>query len=132
MRVYRSGILTEKYEEHNLIVDMARFQMAHLVAGDTDGQYVALIAFGTNGTEPVAADTVITNPFIKPLTDYSFPESGIVRFDWDLSVEENNGMAIREFGLLTIGGTLFARKARTNPIYKESDISIEGQWTIKF
>ena len=132
MKVYRSGILIEKYEEHNLIVDTARFQMACLVVGDIDGRHVAQIAFGTNGTEPVVADTVITNPFIKPLSDYSFPESGTVRFDWDLSVEENNGMAIGEFGLLTADGTLFARKSRAHPIYKESDISIEGQWTIKF
>jgi hypothetical protein len=47
-------------------------------------------------------------------------------------VSEANGMAIREFGLLTANGTLFARRIRANPIYKESDISIEGEWIIIF
>jgi hypothetical protein len=132
MRVYRSGILIEEYEEHNLIVNMARFQMARLIAGDTEGRHITHIAFGTSGTEPAAADTVITGQFAKPLSGFSFPENGKVQFDWELPVTENNGMAIREFGLLTADGALFARRARTNPINKESDISIEGHWIIIF
>jgi hypothetical protein len=132
MRVYRSGVLIEEYEEHNLIVDTARFQMARLTAGDTDGRHITHIAFGTSGTAPAAADTVITGQFARPLIGISFPESGKVQFDWELPVTENNGMAIREFGLLTADGTLFARRARTNPINKESDISIEGHWIIIF
>jgi hypothetical protein len=38
-------------------------------------------------------------------------------------------MAIREFGLMTEDGTLFARRVRANPICKESNISIEGEWS---
>jgi hypothetical protein len=35
-----------------------------------------------------------------------------------------------EFGLLCADGTLFARRTRTKPINKESDISLSGSWTI--
>ncbi|MDR0761101.1 MAG: hypothetical protein LBF74_13500, partial [Treponema sp.] len=107
MRVYRSGVLIEKYREYNLIVNTARFQMARLIAGDTDGRHITHIAFGTSGTAPAAADTAITGQYVRSITGISFPENGIVQFDWELPVTENNGMAIREFGLLTADGTLF-------------------------
>jgi hypothetical protein len=132
MKVFRAGILIEEYEDHNLIVNGARFQMAHLVAGEVAGRHVTQIAFGTSGTAPDVTDTAIANQFVKNLSGFSYPEAGRVQFDWELLVTENNGMAILEFGLLSQDGTLFARRTRTNPIYKESDISIEGHWTIIF
>jgi uncharacterized protein YdhG (YjbR/CyaY superfamily) len=79
-------------------------------------------------------DTQLTNAYDRDISGYSFPASNEVRFDWELPVDEDNGKAIVEFGLLTADGTLFARKVRKGglPIYKESDISIEGTWTIIF
>jgi len=133
MKVYKSGKLIEEFEETNLIVNIARNQMARLVAGNTPAQrHIASIAFGTSNADPEPADAVITGQWAKAISGYSFPAPGMVRFDWQLDVNENNGMAIREFGLLTADGELFARRARTNPINKESDISIEGNWTIIF
>jgi len=132
MRVYKAGKLMEEITDNNLIVNIAREQMAHLVAGETSERHITSIAFGTNNVDPEPGDTVITGQFVKPLLGYSFPANGRVRFDWILGVTENNGMAIREFGLLTADERLFARKTRTNPINKESDISIEGNWTIIF
>ena len=131
-RVYRSGKLVEEIRESNLILNGARSQMAHLIAGEFTNRNVNRIAFGTSRTDPDPADTIITNQFAKPIKGFSFPESGRVQFDWELLISENNGMAILEFGLLTADGTLFARRTRTNPIFKESDISIEGSWTIIF
>jgi hypothetical protein len=130
--VYRRGVLVEEYCDDNLIVNGARLQMAHLVAGDAAQRHINRIAFGTNGTEPDPADTLITNQYAKSISGVVYPENGRAQFDWELLVTENNGMAILEFGLLTQDGTLFARKTRTSPIYKESDISIEGHWTIIF
>jgi hypothetical protein len=132
MKVYKSGKLIEEVSDDNLIVNIAREQMAHLVAGETTGRYIASIAFGTNNADPELTDTVITGQWSKAVLGHSFPETGRVRFDWQLGVAENNGMAIREFGLLTADGQLFARKTRVNPINKESDISVEGSWTIIF
>jgi hypothetical protein len=131
-RIYRAGKLVEEARDGNLIVDGARFQMARLLAGEFTGRNIAKIAFGTSGIAADPADTVIASQFVKPLAGFSYPENGQARFDWELTVAENNGMAILEFGLLTADGTLFSRKTRTNPIYKASDISIEGRWTIIF
>jgi hypothetical protein len=132
VKVYRQDILIEEYRDDNMIVNGARVQAARLVAGDVTGRSIAKIAFGTNETAPTEADAVITNQFAKPVTGFEYPGMGQVQVDWELLVTENNGMAIMEFGLLTTDGTLFARKTRNNPINKESDISIEGHWTIIF
>jgi hypothetical protein len=132
MKVYRKGALIETYRDENLIVNGARVQAAHLVAGDVLGRTIARIAFGTNGTPPVDADASITNQFAKDVAGFEYPAMGQVTVSWELLTAEDNGQAIMEFGLLTADGTLFARKTRNKPIHKESDISIEGHWTIIF
>jgi hypothetical protein len=106
--------------------------MAHLIAGDVSQRSINRISVGTNGAAPAAADTAITGAFTKAVDGFSYPANGQVQVNWKLLVSEANGMAIREFGLLTANGTLFARRIRANPIYKESDISIEGEWIIIF
>jgi hypothetical protein len=132
MKTYKHGKLIEEILDKNLVVNGARVQMAHLIAGDVEQRSVTQIAFGTNNTDPDKADTIITGQWAKDISGFIYPENGRVQFDWKLLTTENNGMAIREFGLLTADGTLFARKTRTNPIYKAEDISIEGHWIIIF
>jgi hypothetical protein len=130
--VFKNGAAIEKCEENNLIMDGARLQMAHLVAGDAAGRNIGRIAVGTSGNMPTVTDTEITAPFIKAVDGFDYPANGQVRIRWKLLVSEANGMEIREFGLLTADGTLFARRIREKPIFKESDISIEGEWIIAF
>jgi hypothetical protein len=124
--------LIETFEDHNLIVNLARVSMAHLIAGDVAQRSMLSIAFGTNGSTPTVDDTEITNPFVKGLGAAAYPQAGQVRFAWNLTTSEANGKAIMEFGLLTADGSLFCRRTRTTPINKESDISLEGTWTIIF
>jgi hypothetical protein len=134
IRVYRRGRLIETYHDHNLIVDGAREAMAQLIVEEAAGKRITHIALGTNGAVPTPDDTVITEAFAKPITGFSYPVSGQVEIAWNLLVSEANGLAIIEFGLICADGTLFARKIREKPkpIYKEDDISIDGQWTIIF
>ena len=127
--VRKSGKVIEEYEDHNLIVNGARNQAARHFAGDNTNRAIAKIAFGTSGTAPAVTDTVITNQYAKVVAGFEFPDIGQVQTNWELGTDENNGMAIMEFGLLSADGTLLCRKVRENPIYKESDISIEGHWT---
>jgi hypothetical protein len=131
--------LIEEYYDNNLIVNMARVQMARLVAGEFEDRNIAKIGFGTNETKPEVGDTDLTGAFVKELDGYEFPDMGQVLFNWSLSTSEANGMAIREFGLFCEDDALFARRRRekvggdpADPIYKESDISLEGTWTIIF
>jgi hypothetical protein len=132
LNVFKKGKLVETFEDYNMIVDGARIQMAHLIAGEVTNRKISKIYFGTNGTPPEVSDTEITNPFIKELDGFDYPEQGQVSFSWNLAVSENNGQAIMEFGLVCADGTLFARRTRGNPINKEEDISLEGTWTIVF
>jgi hypothetical protein len=124
--------LIETFEDRNLIVNLARVSMAHLIAGDVAQRSMLSIAFGTNGNTPTVDDTAITDPFVKELGGVTYPQVGQVRFAWNLTMAEANGKAIMEFGLLTADGNLFCRRTRTTPINKESDISLEGTWTIIF
>jgi hypothetical protein len=48
---------------------------------------------------------------------------GRVTISWELLTSEDNGQAIMEFGLVCADNTLFSRRVRANPIYKEADIS---------
>jgi len=132
LRVYKSGKLIEEILEENLVVNVGRFQMAHLVAGEVVGRSIAKIAFGTSNAEPDVTDNAIAEQWAKPVAGHSYPENGKVQFDWELLTSENNGMAILEFGLLTADGHLFARRIRETPLNKAADISLEGHWTLIF
>jgi hypothetical protein len=130
--VYRKGILIEEYEDHNIIVNGARSAIAQLISGNGTGKNINRIAFGISGAAPSPDNTAITGAFIKNLSGYSYPMTGQVLFSWELLTTEANGKDIREFGLLCADGTLFARKTRTKPLEKDSDISVEGRWLIIF
>jgi len=153
MTVRKSGKVIEVYEDHNLIVDNAKLLLAHLLGGDTEGKSVTKIGFGTNGATPVPDNASLTNPFMKPVSNISYPgfiteevnwgpvlglpqdlvlpwHGYQVRFDWELLTTEDNGHSISEFGLFSGNNTLFSRKSRNSPIVKQSDISIEGSWII--
>jgi hypothetical protein len=135
-KVYRhqGGVkeLIDEFKDENLIVNGARNQMARLIAGNFTNRNITKISFGTNGSAPTVDDTIITNAFTKNVTGFTYPAMGKVTVSWNLLTSEDNGQAIREFGLVCADNTLFSRRVRANPIYKESDISIEGQWTIIF
>jgi len=124
--------LVDEFIEKNLIVNGARNQMARLIAGEFAGRSIAKIAFGTGNAAPAVEDVGLTGAFVKDVSGFAFPSMGQVTISWELLTTENNGMAILEFGLVCDDDTLFSRRVRANPIHKESDISIEGLWTIIF
>jgi hypothetical protein len=132
--VFKNGVPVENVEEQNLIVTAGRAQVAHLLAGEFTGRQITKIAFGTSGTAPALSDTQITNAFTKNLIGFVYPAAGQVKFNWNLTTSEANGKAILELGLVCADTTLFSRRIRESgkPINKESDISIEGDWTIVF
>lgn len=127
----KTGIVLEKYVDENLVVNDGRSAVMRLLgAGDSNKQLTKL-AVGTNGTQPVGTDSAITGAFVKNLGAVTYPTISSVRFDWTLGASEANGTAIREFGLVCFDGSLFARKVR-ELINKNSDIILNGNWTISF
>jgi hypothetical protein len=133
LQVYDAdGKLIRDYRKHNLIVDSAKGVMARLVGGDFDGYAITDIACGDSDAAADVTDTDITNAFVKQVIGISFPEPDQVQFDWHLASEEYNGKTIKELGLLTENGTLFARIVLDAPIPKTSQFSMDVQWVIEF
>jgi hypothetical protein len=124
-------IRIDGFADDNLIVMSGKQLMCFLLADAPGNNAITQIAVGENTTEPEAGDvTPLLNQFVKPLDSYSFLADNIVQFVLSIDTGEANGLDIAEFGLLSTDGQLFARKLRLPPIPKDSDIIIEGDWTI--
>ncbi len=127
----KTGQVLEHYEDNNLIVNGGRTAVMLLLgAGDTTKQ-LTQISVGTNGTAPVGTDNAITGAFTKDLGTVTYPTISSVKFDFQIGAGDANGIGIKEFGLVTADGTLFARKVRAL-INKNSDIILNGAWTVTF
>ncbi|MDR3133032.1 MAG: hypothetical protein LBU42_03290 [Prevotellaceae bacterium] len=115
--------------EHNLIVLSGYQSVVEALAG-VEGARIANIAVGTNGEAPVLNDAGITNAVAVPITRVTYPEFATARFHFKIGYNDANGLAIREYGLLTAAGKLFSRKVR-EPLEKTQYLSIVGMWDIK-
>jgi hypothetical protein len=133
MRAYRRGVLIDQLIDRNLVVDGIKEVLAQLLGEGVAGKVVTRIGFGSNGTPPVVGDNALTTQYVRDISAVSYPVAGQVQFDWQLDSGEANGLAIREWGLITDDGALLvARKARASAILKEADVTLEGSWIIVF
>jgi hypothetical protein len=128
--VYENGVLIERIEDNNLVVDLGRENVAKLVGGIAGGAAVTQIAVGDNGVPAVVADNAITNQFAKPVVSVTQPAPNKVMFNYDIDNTEANGLTIREFGLLNANGVLVARKVPSAEIVKTNAIRLVGSWTL--
>ena len=126
-----AGDLLWEITEKNLIVNGGRDAVVKLVGGSGTDKNIDRISFGDNGSSPLITDTAITNPYNKAVAAITYPSTETVQFDFTLELAENNGVTIREFGLLCVDGTLFSRKIRA-AIAKTSSIRLEGFWALNF
>lgn len=131
IEVWRHGALLEKITDENLIVNGAKFQLAHLIGGDGAGRHITHFGVGIGYATAQPDNVSLQGAVWKPVSSVSYPEAGKVQFNWNLTTADANGMALTEFGLRCADGTLFSRKARA-AIHKESDIALAGTWTIGF
>lgn len=132
LEVSRDGRVIEVMDEQNLIVIGSRETHARLLGGDVTNRSITQFACGVNGSTPVDGNTFITGQYLNAVTGVTYPAANKVAFGFALGTGENNGMAILEFGLLTAGGVLYARKVRAAALNKDSGISFTGTWTITF
>lgn len=131
LKVYKKGELVETFSENNLVVVGGRNAIARLIGGSVSNNSVTKIGFGTNTAPANVLDTALTNSFVKNVTSVAYPSNGQVDIVWSLEEAEANGKSITEFGLITAGNALFARKVR-EVIEKTSDIRLEGTWQLIF
>ena len=132
LRAYRKGELVEVIDEPNLIVVGSQLIHAKLLGGAVTNQSVTQIGFGTNPTAPAFGNTALTGAYVKAVDTVSYPASNQVQFAFSLGTGEANGLAIAEFGLLTPTSALYARKTRSAPLNKDTDLTFSGSWTISF
>ncbi len=129
--VFERGRLVEHYAGTNLVVAESSQILANALGGATGGP-VSQIAFGSNGTAPSSGDTAIANQFAKAVDSVIYPGPNQVQFNFSLLSTEDNGATIWEFGLLSGGGLLFARKVRSSGLSKTNQVSLSGSWIITF
>lgn len=123
--------LIEYYNDPNTVVDVGKEKLCKMLANDGVNHYISAIGVGTSTIAPTVADTTLTDLFTKSIDGYEYPNTTSIKFNWTLSLTDAVGKAIGEYALITQDGTLFSRKTR-GVINKESDVLIEGSWTISF
>lgn len=131
--VFRDGDLVELVDEPNLVVVGARQVLAALLTGSALQPGVSQIGYGSSIAAPAFGNTALTNAFLRPIDGAASPVPGVAVFRFSLGGPDANGLSIAEFGLLSPGGVLFARKTRRSaPILKDVSVSLSGTWTINF
>lgn len=130
VRIYEAGELVEHWRGENLVVDSGLDTLAAALAGG--GDPVTHVALGTSDTAADPGDTTITEPYTKALAAPSYPAPGEVVWAWEIGPDEAVGLQISEFGLVTTGGALVARKVRSEPINKSDATSLSASWSLTF
>jgi len=130
LKVYKSGELIEDTVQNNLVVNVGKQSLARLLGSGDITKRVINIGFGTASTPAAGSQTGLENNFSKVLDGVTYAGTS-ASFQFTLGESENNGVTIREFGLISADNTLFSRIVR-NPIAKTSDIRLEGVWSITF
>lgn len=125
-----SPVLQFEIEDPNKVVTLGKELMTFLLANDGVNNFINKIYFGTSNIAVTSADTYITDPFSKDIIDYEYPSETSVKFNFMLELTDPDKI-VKEYGLMSNAGVLFARKVGT-PIDKKGDIFIEGAWTITF
>lgn len=138
----------------NLVVDRARQVLANLAGGlePMSDWKVAFVSWGlddevarftdlTLSPQGTPANLVIpgSNQItiagypgnLKPILTVDFPQPYIVRWEVVLAPQEGNGYLLREMGLWTANGNLFARKTFVGTS-KTSDYGLSWLWRVRF
>lgn len=128
--IVRDGGSERVIEGPNLILQAASGLVARALAGDA-GAVFASVAIGTSGTSPTPADPGPLGDAVQvPLSSVTHPDEGQTEIIFRLEEGEGNELgSVAEFVLLAADGTAFARTVR-GPITKNSNVQIEGTWTI--
>jgi len=130
LTVRKNGKVIERWEDHNLIVDGARQLMAKMAAGIVSTSITDLGVGSGNAPETVD-DTALKNGVLIPIKTRTVNDKQ-ARFDFFIGTDQANGINIREFGLFTANGTMFAHRVRDRSLEKADDLTIEGYWEINF
>lgn len=149
--VEENGVETVHHIKDNIIVNIARETLCHLITAPQTDRHITKAYFGTKGhtgqdilnpKAPLITDDKLldTSPFIKNINGFTLmPETGVkTSVDFAISLEKTegntsgaNGKAYTEAALYTAGNHIFARE--TFPaIVKTESRRITFVWSILF
>lgn len=149
--VEENGVETVHHIKDNIIVNIARECLCHLITAPQTNRHITKAYFGTQGhtgqdilnpKAPLITDSKLTDtaPFIKNISGFNLmPETGTkISVDFNITLEKTegnntgaNGKAYTEAALYTAGGHIFARE--TFPaIVKTDSRRIIFVWSILF
>jgi len=128
--VYQGKSLIFREVSQNLVVNSGLNTIADLLRGITFERSIATIGFGTNGDPTLPTTASLTNPFLKLPESIAQEGNGRLEINWELGSGEAIGKDIREFGLMTENGLLFARKTR-DILQKTAALTLRGTWIIQ-
>lgn len=149
--VEENGVETVHHIKDNIIVNIARECLCHLITAPQTNRHITKAYFGTQGhtgqdilnpKAPLITDSKLTDtaPFIKNISGFNLmPETGTkTSVDFNITLEKTegnttgaNGKAYTEAALYTSGGHIFARE--TFPaIVKTDSRRITFVWSILF
>jgi hypothetical protein len=123
-------ILIACYDSNNLITISGLQLVTYLLSGEPGNNKVTKVGVG-DGTDPThKSDVGLSNAYIKDIDYYTFDAENIINYKISMDTGDGNGLNISEFGLFSGDEQLFARRIQTPVIPKDSDIIIEGNWTV--
>ena len=128
--IYQGNSLIFREVSQNLVVNSGLNTIADLLRGITFERSIAMIGFGTNGDPTLPTTTSLTNPFLKLPASIAQEGIGRLEINWELGSGEAIGKDIRECGLMTENGLLFARKTR-DILQKTAALTLRGTWIIQ-
>lgn len=108
VRIFTRGELL--WESRNLFVNSGLPALANLLAGVTAGQYALALGFGSGSATPTVNDTELSGApkYYNAIGAHSFPTSGSVQFDYQLSADADygaTGITVQEVGLFANSGS---------------------------
>ena len=130
IEIIKDGSVTGVIEGPNIITRYTQELLSKLLVGAPGTVILSKVGFGTGSSTPTPDDTGLTDAYIKPITNYSFPEPGVICINYTLEENEMNGITIREIGLFTSDNKLIARKVLAG-IEKQDILKLNSTWQLQ-
>jgi hypothetical protein len=125
----KTGQVLETQETHNLVVDAGLNLIRDALQLGTVSP-ITRIGLGTSGTAVNASDTALLGEIAKYTLLSITPSNKTLTCQYFLDGSTANGQTIRELGLFTDDGTMYARVLLDTPIPK-TDLKVASMtWTL--
>jgi hypothetical protein len=127
----KSGKLISTEKTHNLVVDSGLNLLKEaLNTGSTSP--IARIAFGTSNSVVLPSDTSLISEVFRENLLSKVPGNKSLICNYFLNDINTNDQVIREVGLFTLDGTMYARVVLPTPIYKTNLVVVAFSWTLSW